>query len=337
MSDTVTRPVAALQALAERALAAAGASARNAASTADALIAAELDGLPSHGLSRIPFYADQLAARKLDGSAVPVLTRSAGAVVHVDARDGFAYPAIAMGVAEGHRVAREAGLCAVAITRSHHCGALGPLVERIAEAGFIGLLFTNSPAAIAPWGGRTALFGTNPLAFAMPRPASTPLVIDLSLSVAARGKIMLAAECGEPIPEGWALDAEGAPTTDARAALAGTMLPLGGAKGAALALLVELLAAGMTRANFAFQASSFFDTAGPPSRIGQLALIFDPAAFGGPALLAHCETLLSAITAQGARLPGERRRRSRARMQAEGITLPSSLYEELERRAGNGK
>ena len=229
MPETVTRPARALQTLAEQVLIAAGASSANAASTASALIAAELNGLPSHGLSRIPFYADQVVSGKVDGTAVPVLTRAAPVVVHIDACDGFAYPAIDAGLAEGMLVAREAGLSAIAITRSHHCGALGHAVERAAEAGLIAMFFANSPAAIAPWGGRAALFGTNPIAFAVPRPAAPPLVIDLSLSVAARGKIMLAAEHGESIPEGWALDAEGRPTTDAAAALEGTMMPLGGA------------------------------------------------------------------------------------------------------------
>ena len=337
MSETVTRPVATLQVLAEQVLIAAGTSAANAASTAAALIAAELDGLPSHGLSRIPFYADQVVSGKVRGTAVPGLTRGGPAVVHVDACDGLAYPAIDVGLAEGSRVAREMGISAVAITRSHHCGALGYAVERMAESGLIALFFANSPAAIAPWGGRTALFGTNPIAFALPRTAATPLVIDLSLSVAARGKIMLAAEQGEPIPAGWALDAEGRPTTDAAAALAGTMLPLGGVKGAALALMVELLAAGLTRAKFGHQASSFFDAEGAPPRVGQFALLFDPAAFGGEAMIAHCETLLAAIADQGARLPGERRRKTRARLRAEGITLPRSLVDDLERRARHGE
>lgn len=333
---TVTRPASELEDLAARVLIAAGTSSANARSVAAALIAAELDGIPSHGLSRLPFYADQVESGKVDGAAVPELTRPARAVIHVDARDGFAFPAIAAGLAGIEPVVREAGIAAVAIAHSHHCGVAGHPVERLAERGFVGLFFSNTPAAIAPWGGKTALFGTNPIAFGCPRPGAPPLVVDLSLSVAARGKIMVAAAKNESIPEGWALDAEGRPTTGAKAALGGTMLAVGGAKGPALALIVELLAAGLTRSHFGHQASSFFDAAGPPPRVGHLLLALDPAAFGGAATLAHCEELLQAMVTQpGVRLPGDRRFESRARLRAGGITLPRTLFEELQRRAGH--
>ena len=126
------------------------------------------------------------------------------------------------------------------------------------------MILGNSPKAIAPWGGREGLFGTNPIAFAAPRRAAEPLLIDLSLSKVARGKVMVAAKNGTPIPEGWALDKEGRPTTDAKAALEGTMIPIGDAKGAALVLMVEVLAAALTGANYGFEASSFFTADGPP-------------------------------------------------------------------------
>jgi len=333
---TITRPASELEALAERLLIAAGASSPNARLVATALIAAELDGIPSHGLSRLPFYADQVTSGKVAGAAVPTVTRPAQAVIHIDAHDGFAFPAIAAGFAAVEAAARETGIAVVAIANSHHCGVAGHPVERLAEHGLIGLFFSNTPAAIAPWGGKAALFGTNPVAFGCPRPDAPPLVVDLSLSVAARGKIMVAAGKDEPIPEGWALDAEGRPTTVAKAALGGTMLAVGGAKGPALALVVELLAAGLTRSHFGFQASSFFEAKGPPPRVGQLMLALDPAALGGAAMLAHCEELLRAMLAQpGVRLPGDRRVGNRARLSAVGITIPRTLFEELQRRAGH--
>jgi (2R)-3-sulfolactate dehydrogenase (NADP+) len=333
---TATRPVSELEALAERVLIAAGVHPANAKRVATALIAAELDGIPSHGLSRLAFYVDQVASGKVNGAAIPTVTRPAKAVIHVDAHDGFAFPAIAVGLAEVERTAREIGIAAVAIANSHHCGVAGHPVEQLAERGLIGLFFANTPAAIAPWGGKAALFGTNPIAFGCPRPGAPPLVVDLSLSVAARGKIMVAAGKGEPIPEGWALDAEGRPTTGARAALGGTMLAVGGAKGPALALVVELLAAGLTRSNFGYQASSFFEAQGQPPRVGQLILALDPGAFGGAAMLAHCEELLQAMLEQpGVRLPGDRRLMNRARLSAVGITTPRTLYEDLQRRAGH--
>lgn len=336
MPETVAGSPEALRALAERVLVGAATSPANAAAVAAALIEAELDGVPSHGLSRLPFYADQALSGKVDGRAEPLLEQQpAPAVLRVDARCGFAFPAIALGLGAAQRVARVNGIAALAIANSHHCGVLGRPVEACAAQGLVALAFANTPAAMAPWGGARALFGTDPIAFACPRSSGAPLVIDLSLSVAARGKIMLAAGQGEPIPEGWALDAAGRPTTDAKAALAGTLAPLGGAKGAALALMVELLVAALTRSQFGHEASSFFDAAGPAPRVGQLFLLLDPAAFGGAAVLDRVETLCAAILAQqGVRLPGERRLASRARLARDGIVLPRALHDELVRRAG---
>jgi (2R)-3-sulfolactate dehydrogenase (NADP+) len=208
--------------------------------------------------------------------------------------------------------ARDLGIAAVAVGRSHHFGVAGHPVERLARDGLIGLAFANAPAAMAPWGGKRALMGTNPIAFAAPREDGDPLVVDLSLSRVARGKVMIAQKKGEPIPEGWALDATGAPTTDADAAMKGTMIPAGQAKGAALALMVELLCAGLTGSNFAYEASSLFDAEGPPPGLAHLILVLDPARFG-PHFPARAEAMFAAIEAEeGARLPGARRFTERA-------------------------
>jgi len=236
----------------------------NARSVAHALIAAEADGLKGHGLSRVPTYAAQSKAGKVDGFARPTIEWRRPAVAAIDAANGFAYPAIELAVAALPQAARQNGIASVAIRRSHHCGAAGHPVERLAEIGLVGLMFANTPAAIAPWGGNRGVFGTNPIAFACPLSGRAPIVVDLSVSKVARGNILAAKQKGEPIPAGWALDGNGKPTTDPDAALAGTMLPLGDAKGTALALMVELLAAGLTGANFAADASSFLDAKGPP-------------------------------------------------------------------------
>ncbi len=333
----MTRSLAALTELAARVLERAGTSAANARAVAAALVAADADGIASHGLSRLPSYADQVRAGKVDGRAVPVVTRPRAAAVRVDAADGFAFPALDAGLAAAGPVLAEAGTVAVAIANSHHFGVAGHAVERLARQGAVALAFSNSPAAIAPWGGRRPLFGTNPIAFACPTAAhptaGEPLVIDLSLSVVARGRIAVAAARGEAIPEGWAVDAEGRPTTDARAALGGAMLPMGGPKGGALALMVELLCAALTGSNTGFEASSFLDAEGPPPRIGQLLIGFDPAAFGDrfPERVA---TILGAMAAEpGVRLPGARRLAARVGAAAEGLALPPALLEEMERRA----
>jgi (2R)-3-sulfolactate dehydrogenase (NADP+) len=302
----------------------------NARSVARALIAAEADGLKGHGLSRVATYAAQAKAGKVDGFATPTSARPRPAVLAVDAAHGFAYPAIELAVAELPAVARAQGVAAAPVRRSHHCGAAGHPVERLAEAGLMAILFANTPAAIAPWGGSVGVFGTNPIAFACPLPDRAPIVVDLSLSKVARGNILAAKQKGERIPEGWALDAAGQPTTDPEAALKGTMLPLGDAKGTALALMVELLAAGLTGANFAADASSFLDDKGPAPGTGQHIVAFDPSALGGEGTLAHCARLAAAIEDQpGARLPGARRIALRERAAKEGLTITDQMLQDI--------
>lgn len=304
----------------------------NARSVADALVAAELDGLGSHGFGRLLAYCDQAISGKVDGHAVPQLERAAEGVLRVDACSGFAFPAIAAGMRATVESGLRAGLSAIAIRRSHHCGVAGHHVEWLARRGFVALMFANTPAAMAPWGGSRGVLGTNPIAFAAPRAGDDPLVVDLSLSKVARGKIMLAKQRGEAIPEGLALDEAGRPTADPAAALAGTMVPMGDAKGAALALVVEILAATLTGANHAFEATSFFDGSGPPPGVGQLILVLDPGAFGS-GFLQRLDVLLGAILSQpGARLPGSRRYELRRQRLREGFPLDPALVAALRAR-----
>ena len=194
----------------------------------------------------------------------------------IDAAHGFAYPAIDLAVAELPALAAELGIATASIRRSNHCGETGLPCEALARKGLVALLFANTPGAMAPWGGREPVFGTNPIAFAAPLQGREPAVVDLALSKVARGPIAAAKQRGESIPEGWALDAEGNATTDADKALQGSMIPLGDAKGAALAFMVEVLAACLPGANLAFEASSFLDGNGPPPATGQLLLAIDP-------------------------------------------------------------
>ncbi len=326
MSSVALTPLQAEE-LAAQAFVAAGMTAELARPAARALVMAEREGLPSHGLARVPFYAAQMRAGKVRAEAVPELTRD-GAVIRVNAGFGLAFAAIAAGAEAARDVARDLGVAVVSITHSHHFGVAGQAVEPFARAGLIALAMANAPAAIAPWGGKRALYGTNPIAFACPRAQGAPLLIDLSLSHVARGKVMLAQKAGQPIPEGWALDAQGNPTTDADAAMAGTMLPSGGAKGAALALMVELLTAGLAGASFAFQASSLFDDNGPPPDLAHVILVLDPARFA-PGFTDRAEAIFAAIEAQdGARLPGARRFAERA-ARADTIEIPQPLHDTL--------
>jgi len=301
----------------------------NARSVARALVLAEGDGLKGHGLSRVPSYALQAKVGKVDGFAIPALEMPRPGVLAVDAGNGFAYAAIEAAEAALPQAARTNGIAAATIRRSHHCGAAGHPVERLAEAGLVAMMFANTPAAIAPWGGSRAVFGTNPIAFGCPLPGRAPIVIDLSLSKVPRGNLMVARQRGERIPADWALDADGRPTTDPEAALKGTMLPLGDAKGTALALMVELLAAGLTGANFAAEASSFLDAEGPPPATGQLILALHPSAFGTDAL-SRFATLAASIEEQpGARLPGARRLELRRKAAAQGLQMSDGLLAEI--------
>jgi len=305
---------------------AAGASPANAASVAWALVMAEADGLKGHGLSRVPTYLAMLKAGKIDGQAVPIARRPKPSVLAIDAGHGFAYPAIDLAVSELPAIAREQGVVAAPIRRSNHCGAAGLHVERLAEQGLVALLFANTPAAIAPWGGAKPVFGTNPIAFAAPLAGREPVVIDMALSKVARGPIVAAKQKGEAIPEGWALDPSGKPTTDAGAALAGTMVPLGDAKGATLAMMVEILAAALVGTHFAFQASSFIDDKGGPPDTGQLILAIDPSSMGGHWFDERMRMLAHAIEDQGGtRLPGVRRLNLRAKAKAEGIEVAEEI------------
>ena len=307
-----------------------GAAPPAADSTARALVGAEADGLKGHGLSRVAPYGAQVRTGKVVGDAVPRVERPRPGLLAVDAAHGFAYPALDLALDALPEMARAQGIAAAGIRRSHHCGAAGRPVETLAEQGCVALLFANTPGAMAPWGGSAAVFGTNPLAFAGPLPGRAPFVVGLALSTVARANIVGAKARGEAIPEGWALDAQGRPTTDAAAALAGTMVPLGDAKGTALALMVEVLAAGLVGARYAAEASSFLDAAGAPPRPGQFLIAGDPTALAPPAP-ERFAVLAAAIEAQdGARLPGSRRLALRARAAEAGLSVPDAVVAEIE-------
>jgi (2R)-3-sulfolactate dehydrogenase (NADP+) len=318
------------------ALARAGATESMARATARALAAAEMEGLPSHGASRIPQYCGHVRNGRASGSAVPIVARDSRAACLVDARGGLAFEACGLAVREAIRRAREFGVSFVSVANSNHFGVAAYHLEPVAEAGLVGLAFGNSPAAMPAWGGRRALFGTNPVAAVFPRRSGPPLVIDVSLSAVARGKIMVAAREGKPIPEGWAVDKEGRPTTVAKAALEGSMLPAGGAKGAMLALTVELLACALSGAAFGFESDSFFADEGKPTRIGQAFLAIDPGALAGrEVFLERVETLVAAMLEDpGVRLPGARRIAQREKARASGIVIPPELLGRIRALAG---
>jgi (2R)-3-sulfolactate dehydrogenase (NADP+) len=325
-----------LLSLARTALERAGAPPRMAEAAARHLVHAEEIGLASHGMSRVPFYCGMLRNGRADGSAEPALAAQRGAACLIDNRDALPYLSCAWAIKEVLQRARRNGVGYAGITNSAHVGVLGIHLLPVAAAGMVGFAFTNSPAAIPAWGGKKALFGTNPVAAVFPRRSGDPLVIDLALTTVVRGRIMLAMQQGERIPEGWALDRHGKPTTDPKEAIEhGSLFPIGGAKGAMLALMFELLCASLTGAAIGPEADSFFSEQGNRPRIGQSFLAIDPGALAGQArYFERVETVIAAMCADPeVRLPGARRFAAQKKARSQGIEVPDELIARIERLA----
>lgn len=276
-------------------------------------------------------YVAHLRAGRVLGKAKPRVSNERQAALLIDADNGFAFPACYMAIELAIDRARQNGIAMAAVTNSHHFGMAAYHLDPVAEAGMVGIACGNSPAAMPAAGGKKAIFGTNPIAAVFPRKNHPPLSVDLSLSEVARGKLMVAAEKGESIPLGWALDAEGQPTTDPKKGLAGSMLPMGGTKGAMLALVVELLVTTLTGAHFGAEADSFFVNEGNQPKLGQAFIVIDPNALGGSAVYSErIEALLSAMLAdEGVRLPGQRRADLIATAKTKGIEVPQSLLDAI--------
>src|SRR6202789_3624503 len=328
--------IAEIAALAAQALRNHGASQSQAEALAAGIAAAECDGLRSHGLMYLPIYCEHLDCGKVVGQALPVLSRAAPASLVVDAHSGFAHAAIDLGLPALIAAAAANGVASLAIRNSYNCGVLGYHTERLAEAGVVALGFTNAPASIAPWGGRKPVLGTNPWSLAVPDGAGgARFVIDQSASIVAKSEVMKRARAGEPIPEGWAFDAEGRPTTDPAAALKGTKAPAGGYKGVGAALLVEVFAACLTGANPGVVMSPFSGPQGGPPGSGQF---FLPLAAGVTSAGLFADRLATIVAVFGAetdgRLPGSRRRAARARHERDGVDIGEAAHAMLLKLAG---
>jgi (2R)-3-sulfolactate dehydrogenase (NADP+) len=323
--------------LATEALERAGARDGMARATAAALIEADLQGLPTHGVSRVPLYCGMLKNGRADGKAQPKIVNERKAVCLIDNAGALAYEACTLAAAEAVRRAREFGIAYSGITNGHHMGVLALALEPIAAAGQIGIALSNAPAAMPVPGGSKGLLGTNPVAAIFPREKTDPIVVDLSMTTVTRGKIMLAANRGERIPEGWALDRKGKPTTDPVEAMEhGTLFPMGGMKGATLALAFELICCALTGAAFGWENDSFFSEEGNRPRIGQAIIAIDPGAVAGRAVYdERVETLVATMLAEeGVRLPGARRHESKRRALAGGVDVPEALLAKLHQLAG---
>lgn len=217
-----------------------GVTATNAATVAKCLVAADLRGVDTHGINRIPSYMARVRAGVLDASASPELTKLTPVVAQVDGRNGFGFLSASLGIQAACEMAREFGVGMVSVKRSNHFGMSAWIVQQAIDAGMMSLVFTNSSPALPVFGGRTKLMGVSPIACGAPGGKERPFILDMAPSVAARGKIYKAKRRGEKIPLDWALDAEGRPTDDPAAALGGVMLPMGGPKGSALSIMMDV-------------------------------------------------------------------------------------------------
>lgn len=332
MIETRTLTLAEIEDLSLRALVAAGTSEANARPLAAATAATEADGVASHGLAYIPIYCEHVQCGKVDGAATPVVDKPTPGVVNVDAATGFAHAAIDAGFDALIPAAREQGIAALAIRNSYNCGVLGYHTWRLAQEGLVGLGFTNAPASIAPSGGSRPVVGTNPFSIAVPGTDGQPaLLIDQSASTIAKSEVMKHAREGKSIPVGWALDADGEPTTDPNVGLKGSMAPSGGYKGVGVAILTEVMAAALTGATLGVHASPFSGTAGGPPKTGQMFIAIDPKATAGDAFATGIAGLVQVIRDQsGAHLPGDGRRSKRLAAQSNGVAVNVATLEKIE-------
>ncbi len=318
--------------LIHRALVGAGLLPSRAGYFTEAILDTEMSGLEGHGFYWLQFYCAHLRSGKVDGRARARVERLSSVAFRVDAAGGFAHPAIEAGFARLVPAARKLGIAAMSVHRSYNAATLGWHTEWLARAGLVALGFTNSVPAIAPFGGRTPLIGTNPMSFAAPDgQGGVAFVIDQSSSAVAWTAVKRAADEGRAIPEGWALDAGGGPTTDPVAGLAGSMAPSGGYKGFGQGLIVETLCAAVAGAFRGPEMGSFTEDDGRMIGNGQFFIAVEPEKFSGGLFAPQIRALCDSITADpGARLPNARRVRNRARSAAEGLAIDDDLLTRLQ-------
>lgn len=316
--------------LAYEALVRCGASADQAAPAAQSVRDAEAEGIRNVGLNYLPIYLGHLRHGKLDGNAQPKIVSQSGAVLQVDAAHGFCHTAFMHALEPFVTMTREMGIAVMSIQHSYSAGVLGWFNDILAEKGLVSLMFANAPRSVTPYGGKGQFFGTNPIGFGAPRNDDDPIVVDMATSATAKVNVKQAAKEGREIPLGWALDTEGNPTTDPKAGLAGGLAPLGGAKGFGLALMVDILAAGMTGGNWAYNAPMFGDNEGPPPNVGQIIIAMEPSKLGGSDYGTRVETFVDALSEkEGVRLPGARRYAKRVEAEQNGVEVPEALLERI--------
>lgn len=331
MAHTVTLGLDDVQALAHRIFASLGFGAVETGILAGTIMLAERDGPRSHGLFMLPAYASSVRSGWADPRGTPSLQRTRAGRIEVDGDNNFAQIAIERYRSDLIAAARELGVASLSIRNSHHIAALRGDVEPIAAQGLIALMFVASRPWLAPWRGRRRVFGTNPMAFACPRSDGPPIVWDMASSAVALTDLRLAASQGHAAPADAILDAQGNPTTDPRAIEAGGMLlPFGGHKGMAIALMVEILAAALTGGNLALEDQSAKAPGAMSANGGQMMLVLDPAGAGEASFGRRVAMLVGAIEGNGeARVPGDGRLTRRTAAERDGVAVDAALLERV--------
>ena len=339
--QTKTLTLAEVDDLARRALAGCGAHGKQLELAVQSVVDAECDGIRTVGLGYLPLYCGHLQVGKINRDAGPTHEKIAPSVLRSNAGSGFAHAAYAEAEQDFYALARSQGIAALSIVDSYSAGVVGWFVQRIADAGLIGLGFANSPSAVAPAPGASPFFGTNPMAFAIPRGGADPVIADMATSQVALVTIKQAAAEGRPIPTGWGYDGEGRDTTDPGAVIdGGALAPAGGYKGMLLGLLVDVLAGVLSGPNCSFQAPVFKNNTGGEPRVGQFFIAVSPGEVTPGGVTAYgdrIETMLEALAAEpGVRLPGARRHEFRASAATAGVDVPQQLIDKLESFAASG-
>lgn len=330
-SDLTLVPFAGLEELLARIFSRHGASEANAGILATNCASCERDGSLSHGIFRIPGYLASLRSGWADGQATPRLEHSGPSLLRVDAMNGFAQPALAAALPAISDMVSTTGVALVAIRRSHHFSALWPDIESFALGGLVALAMVTGFRCVAPPGGTRPVFGTNPLAFATPVAGARPLVFDFATSAMSNGDLRLAARARAKVPAGTGIDSGGSQTESPEAILdGGALLPFGGHKGAALSLMVEVMASALTGGLFSHEVDfSGYPGAETPNT-GQVLLVVDPARGRTNDFARRVLTLVEAVRAAGAaRLPSDRRYRRRDEADRNGIPIATDRLSEL--------
>lgn len=330
---------AVLEAFADETLRAVGLSEADAQTVAETLLDANLEGIDTHGISRLALYARRVKAGLAAARPQMRWTHPMPALALLDADNALGPVAAIAAMDEAVRLAETQGIGMVAVAHTNHAAAFSTYVERAARAGCIALMVGNTPPAAPPWGGREAFFGTNPLAFAAPAPTpdEPPVVVDMATTIVARGNIIMASRQNQPIPPGWALDADGNSTTDAKAALAGVVLPMAGPKGYALALMIEILSAVLSGAGWGPNVHSPYNDWTQPTNAGLWCLAIQCSALMSRQEYAQrLGDMLTAVRTSPAspgqhiRIPGERRAEVRATRKRDGIPVDAATRAELD-------